>query len=89
MRAICAFEPDLTDQQENGEKDAVCDESGSHDEVGQALTCVISFTSAEAQTDDTSEQHLHPGGDWHGLAEDTMGDNEDFPDLAHEAALDV
>ena len=87
LTAACAFKPGLTDKKEDGEQNAVGDEGGTHDEVSGALARVVA--PAEAEGGDASEQHLHPGCDGNGLANDTVGRHQPAADLAQEAALDV
>lgn len=87
LAAVGASEPDLADEQQDGQDDAVGDEAAAHDEMGQALAGVVA--AAEAQRDDAAEQHLHPGGDRQGLAQHAVGRDQQLPDVAEESALDV
>lgn len=63
LRSPRAFEPRLADEQEDGERDAVADEGGPHDEMREALTRVVG--AAESQGRDPAEEHLHPADHGH------------------------
>jgi hypothetical protein len=87
LRAAGATQPDLTNEKEDGVYNAVGDECRAHDEVGSTLTSVVAL--AEAQGCDSTEQHLHPGGQRDDLAQYTVSRDNPLPDLAHEPTLDV
>ena len=53
LAAAGAAEPDLADEQDDGQEDAVGDEGAAHDEVGQALAEVVAL--AEAERGDAAE----------------------------------
>jgi hypothetical protein len=87
LRAAGATQPDLTNEEEDGVDDAVCDKCRAHDEVGSTLTGMLAL--AKAQGCDSTKQHLHPRGQRDDLAHYTVSRNNPLPDLAQEATLDV
>ena len=63
-------QPHLSDQKQDQEDYAVCDESASHDEVCQTLSGVV--RSAEAKRSDTSKEELHPRHYRHSLSDNAV-----------------
>lgn len=82
-----AAQPDLADQEDDGQENAVGDEGAAHDEMGQALAEMVAL--AEAKSGDSAEEHLYPRGDGESLAVDAVEDAEEGADAALEALLEV
>ena len=87
LASSCPFQPQLTDQQQNDENDAVCDEGASHNEVSQTLAGMVS--SAEAKRCDASEKELDPSHDWQCLTDNTVCLDHNPPDLSVDALVEV
>lgn len=83
LGAARAFDPKLTNKQENGQEYAIGDESTAHDEVSQTLADM--FALAEAQGGDATKDQLYPDDDGEGFA----GDAVDGADIGTDAALDA
>ena len=87
LAAAGSAEPQLADQQENGQEHAVGDESAAHNEMRQALPQMVPL--AEAQCGDAAKDHLHPCVYREGLAVDAVQDSEDGSDATVDALLEV
>lgn len=70
-------QPVLPNQQENRQANAVPDERTAHDEMRQALSKVIILT--ETQGRNTTEEHLRPTEDRHGLTQNAVSKNKEPP----------
>lgn len=75
-----AAQPVLAHQQQNRQDNTISDERTAHDEMRQTLSHMVAL--AEAQSRNTTEQHLRPAQDWHDLADDAMRQNENPSDPA-------
>lgn len=75
-----AAQPVLAHQQQNSQANTIADESAAHDKMRETLSHMV--TLAEAQSRNTTEQHLRPAQDRHDLADDTMRQNENPSDAA-------
>lgn len=82
-----ALNPELSDEKENSEEDAVRDECRTHDEVRQTLSSVIS--SAEPECDNSSKEHLDPGRERHSLSQYAVSKNDPSPDLPIHSSLQM
>ncbi len=87
LGAPSAAEPQLANQERNRENDSVGDKGASHYEVGRALAEVLALADAERR--DAAENHLHPGKEGHGLANDGMERPYQLANPAVDAALPV
>lgn len=87
LAAACAAQPQLTDQEDNSQEDAVGDKGAAHDKVRQALAEMVAL--AEAESGDSAKHHLDPGGEGEGLAVDAVEDAEEGADAALEALFEV
>lgn len=87
LRSSCAANPDLSREQNNGQKDTVGNECASHDEVGCALTNVIAL--AETKGGDTSKDHLHPSEKRHRFANDGVEGSDKLANHAEGTLLPV
>lgn len=87
LRPSCPLQPQLADQEQDGENNSVRDESAAHDEVGKALAQVIAL--AETQGGNTAKEHLGPREDWQGLAIDAMKQPDERADATVNAILQV
>ena len=58
LRATISANPKLTNDQNNREKDSVCDECTPHNEMGCALAGMVSLTKAKSS--DAAKDHLRP-----------------------------
>ena len=87
LRAVGPAEPNLADQQDDGEDDAVSYESASHDEVGGALSDVVTLT--EPKRCDAAKEELGPGEHRHKLADDRVAWSDQLSNLAVDALLPV
>lgn len=81
------LEPNLANQQQNQEQDAVSDECTAHDEVRRALAQMISL--AEAQRRDASKEHLDPRDNRERLAVEAVQEAEDRSDAAVDAPFEM
>lgn len=80
-------EPDLSNQQDDSEQDAVSHECTAHNEVSGALTDMIAL--AETKRSDAAKDQLCPGKKRHSLADDRMTRTDQLSDLAVDALLPV
>lgn len=70
LTAARTAEPDLANEQKNGEQHAIGDEGTAHDKVRQALAKMVAL--AEAQSRDATKDHLYPCIDGERLAVDAV-----------------
>ena len=87
LRAVRALDPDLADQEQDREEDAVRDERRPHDEMRETLSRVIA--SAESQRYNPTEQHLHPCNQRHGLSQHTMSEHHPSSYLAVDSLFEM
>ena len=87
LAAPGAAEPELADEQQDRQHDAVRDEGAAHDEVCQALAEVVAL--AEAQRGNPAKHHLDPRKEGEGLAVDAVQLAHDGPDARVDALLEV
>lgn len=77
----------MSNEQNKRQNDAVGDESAAHDEMRRALAQVIAL--AETQRGDAAKDHLDPGKQRHGLANDGVAGADELADSTVEPALPV
>lgn len=87
LRSSRTTNPNLSREQNNGQKDTIGNECASHDKVGCALTNVIAL--AEAKGGDTSKDHLHPCEKRHRFANDRVEWSDKLANHAEGALLPV
>lgn len=87
LGAAGATEPQLANEHENGQENAVGDESAAHNKVGQALAEVVALT--EALSRDTAKDQLCPDNDGKGFAANAVNGAEDGADTSVEALFEV
>ena len=84
LRSSGAFQPDLADEEEYGEHDAIADECATHDEMRQTLAQMVTATEAEGRN--PAKEHLYPARNRHDLANYTVA-CDDMPPYARVYAL--
>lgn len=87
LRTTGAAHPNLAPKEDNGQDNAVCDKCAAHNEVCSALAKVVAL--AEAESGNAAENHLNPGQQRHGLANDGVKGSDQQADSAVDAALPV
>lgn len=87
LRAVGVPKPHLADKQEERKNDAVGDKGGTHDEVGGALSEVVTLT--EAQAGDATKDDLDPRDDRHGFANDAVDGANDASDAGVDTLLEM
>lgn len=87
LRATSPFDPELTNEHENGQENAIGDEGTAHDEVRQTLADM--FPLAEAQGGDAAKNQLNPDNDWEGFAGNAMCDADVRADATLETLFEV
>lgn len=87
LASSCPAQPQLPDEQQNGEDDSVGDEGTSHDEVRGTLAHVVAAT--ESQGREATEKELRPGRNRQQLARNAMGLYDNLAYLAVYATLEV
>lgn len=87
LAPACSPQPHLSNQKQDQENDAVCDEGTTHDEVSQALSGMIG--PAETQGCDASEKELNPCYDWQSLADHSVHLYYHFANLSVDAFLEM
>lgn len=87
LRPPGAAHPDLPDQEDNVEKDAVGDEGAPHDEMRSTLAKVIALTKAQCR--DAAKDELRPSEQGHGLAHDRVARTDEPPYSAVETIFPV
>ena len=87
LRSSSSLQPGLSDKHDDSQKDAVANESASHNEMGKTLTKVVISTISKRS--DSTKQHLYPGDDRHGLANNSVAMNCDLSDLPMESLCDM
>jgi len=85
LTATRASQPDLPDQEQNRNHDAVADERTAHDEMRQALADMI--VSTETERRNPSKQHLYPAGNRHSFPHHPMHHNGIPPYLRMDPLL--
>lgn len=85
LAASAPPQPQLSNQEQDGEENAVCYECAAHDEMCQTLAGVI--RAAEAHRGDASQHELNPAHNGHELADPTMRLDDYFPDLSMDSSL--
>ena len=87
LAAPRAAQPRLPDEEHDHHEGTVGNKRRPHDEVREALPEMVIATIP--QRGNATEQHLHPGGDGHGLAEDAVGEDRAAAQPAVDALLEV
>jgi hypothetical protein len=81
------FQPELADQQQDGQEDTVGDEGAAHNEVCRTLAGMVSETESECCY--ASKNELYPDQDGHGLSNNTMRQHNPSSYLSMYAFLHV
>lgn len=87
LASSCPSQPHLAHEEQDDEDDAICDESAAHDEVCQALACMVGST--EAQRGNASKHELNPGDDWQSFPHDSMSLDNHLPDCRVYALFEM
>lgn len=87
LRTTRLAHPDLSDEKDDGEHDAVSNEGTAHDEMGRTLSNVVPLTEAERR--DATKNHLRPRENGHSLADDGVAWPDELADLAINSLLPV
>jgi hypothetical protein len=87
LTAAGALKPELANEEQDSEDNAIGDESAAHDVMRQTLACMVA--EAEAHGGHAAEHELCPDEDGHGFSDNAMCFDEVGADFALETAFKV